>query len=253
MEETVRYQYKSDGYSVITIDRAEKRNAISNQVAQDMKQAIQRALKDKCKFLIVTGAGEKMFCSGGDLRELHGDLTPDAAYEHLNQMKEILYSIVSFPVPTVCLLNGNALGGGCELASACDFRIAKEDTSFGFVQTTLGIVPGWGGGALLYEKLFPSFAYQWLMEAEVYSDKFLQQKGWIHKVISNSDWNKVEEILAPYLSKSYEQMTALKGQYNDRMKLDDLYQKMNEEVRKCANLWDSVEHIEAVERFLNRK
>src|SRR5690625_5646758 len=87
-----------------------------------------------------------MFCAGGDLINFHGELTPDEAFSRLYPMKEVLYDIASFPVPTICLLNGDALGGGCEIATACDFRIAKETTKFGFVQSKLGIVPGWGGG-----------------------------------------------------------------------------------------------------------
>src|SRR5699024_12371085 len=86
------------------------------------------------KFLIITGAGEKMFCSGCDLNHLHGDLSSDEAFKELYPMKECLYELVSFPVPTVCLLNGDALGGGCEIATACDFRIGKKGTKFGFVQ-----------------------------------------------------------------------------------------------------------------------
>src|SRR5699024_12828906 len=101
--------------------------------------------------LIITRAGEKMCCSGGDLNHLQGDLSSDEAFKELYPMKECLYEPVSFPVPTVCLLNGDAVGGGCEIATACDFRIGKKGTKFGFVQSKLGIIPGWGGGELLYK------------------------------------------------------------------------------------------------------
>src|SRR5690625_1160156 len=149
----VNYAKHEDGYSVITLDRANKRNAINQKMASDFKACLKEAREDECTFLVVTGEGDKMFCAGGDLIEFHGDLLPDDAFTLLYGMKEVLFDLASFPVPTICLLNGNALGGGCEIATACDFRIAKEGSTFGFIQTRLGIIPGWGGGTLLYEKV----------------------------------------------------------------------------------------------------
>src|SRR5699024_6048386 len=139
-----------------------------------------------------------VFCAGGDLTELHGDLPEEAAYEKLHIMKEVLYKIMMFPVPTICLLQGNALGGGCELATACDFRIAKEGTTFGFVQSNLGILPGWGGGAILYKKVAPTFAFNWLTKGAIYGAAYLHEKGWIHKIAHDEQWHDMEKLLQPY-------------------------------------------------------
>lgn len=111
--------------------------------------------------------------------ELHGGMEASEALEKLRVMKEVLYEIVTFPVPVICLLQGNAFGGGCELATACNIRIAKAGTEFGFVQSNLGILPVWGGGAILYEKIQPSFALQWLIEGEMYDAASLLENGWI--------------------------------------------------------------------------
>ncbi|MUK89543.1 enoyl-CoA hydratase/isomerase family protein [Ornithinibacillus sp. L9] len=253
MGETVHYYRNRDGYGIIILDRIKKHNAISRQMAEDFRNSLKIASQDQIKFLIVTGAGEKMFCSGGDLSDLHGDLSPNDAFERLVEIKEILYSLVTFPVPTICLLNGNALGGGCEVATACDFRIAKESTMFGFVQTKLGIIPGWGGGELLYKKVHSSFAIQWLLEAETYSASYLLQQGWLHNVVSKDKWNDQMDVLGPFLSKSYEQMRVLKDQYKENLDINLLSEQMEKEVRRCANLWDSDEHIQAVRHFFNRK
>src|SRR5699024_8266352 len=108
----------------------------------------------------------------------------DEAYEDLKLMKDFLYKLATFPLPTIALLHGMALGGGCELATACDFRIAKEKTRFGFVQTDLGILLGWGGGALLYDKVAASFAYIWLFECEINVAKYIVNRVSIHKLTS---------------------------------------------------------------------
>ncbi|MFD2044000.1 enoyl-CoA hydratase/isomerase family protein [Ornithinibacillus salinisoli] len=253
MKELVHYQRKNNDYGVIMLDRQEKHNAISKRMAEDFKRALYTAREDHVKLLVITGAGNKMFCAGGDLIDFHADLSPESSYELLNYIKEILYAIVTFPVPTVCLLNGNALGGGCEIATACDFRIAKASTTFGFIQSKLGIIPGWGGGALLYEKVHSSFAYQWLMEAETFSAEYLQRQGWLHQLIPEERWKNQEALLHMYITKSYNQMKALKEQYMEELNLPRLSEKMNKEVQNCANLWDSEEHIHAVQQFLKQK
>src|SRR5699024_10079246 len=163
---------------VLTLNRPEKRNAISIEMARQLSSLLTEIKERPIPFLVIKSAGEGVFCAGGDLNELHGELSEQEAYETLNMMKQVLYQIVSLPIPTIGLLQGNALGGGCELATACDIRIAREGTTFGFVQSNLGILPGWGGGAILYEKVSPSFAFQWLTEGEMYPASFLLEKGW---------------------------------------------------------------------------
>ncbi|MFC4557004.1 enoyl-CoA hydratase/isomerase family protein [Virgibacillus kekensis] len=252
MTDTVEYSRNKAGYGKITINRPEKRNAISQEMTSAFKDALNQAKQDSINFLIITGAGERMFCAGGDLKHLHGSLSPDEAFQSLYPMKEVLYDIVSFPVPTLCLLNGDALGGGCEIATACDIRIAREGTKFGFVQSNIGILPGWGGGSLLYEKVHTSFALQWLMEGKVYEAPFLESKGWLHRIVSEQEWDDQEKILEPYTSKSLHQMQILKNQYKKKLTTIGFSALMDEDVRNCASLWDSPAHKKAVEDFLSR-
>ncbi|WP_163970758.1 enoyl-CoA hydratase/isomerase family protein [Oceanobacillus halotolerans] len=244
---------KKKDYAIIRLNRPAKRNAISLGMAKQLKEAIEQVKEMDIKCLVITGSGDQTFCAGGDLNHLHGNLTSDEAFRNLYDMKEVLYGIASFPVPTICLLNGDAYGGGCELATACDFRLAKENTTFGFVQSKLGIMPGWGGGVLLYEKLHPSIAYQWLVEAGMYSASYLQQQGWIHRIIPSDEIDDLEKLLKPYIQKSLKQMYLFKKQYKKKLSMIGLSAQMDEEVRDCATLWDTTEHKQAVERFLSRK
>lgn len=248
MTNSVQYSVFDEGYGLIQLNRPEKHNAISKEMTSLLSEKIKEAKNDSIKCLVVTGVGDKSFCSGGDLNNMHGDLSNDEAFRELYQMKECLYELLTFPVPTICLLNGNALGGGCEIATACDFRIGKEETEFGFIQSTLGIVPGWGGGAILYEKVNPDFAFQWIVEGSVLSIDELKFKGWIHRIIARDEWENTQEILKPYLTKSMEQMKLLKSQFNKKISTLSLSATMNEEVRNSANLWDSPEHIQALKK-----
>lgn len=253
MDELVQYQYIADkGYGIITINRAKKRNAISIAMAKRFMSCIEKAEKDPIKFLVVTGAGEHIFCAGGDLNDLHGELTTEEAKKSLLNMMEVLYRLTVFKVPTIALLNGGARGGGCELASACDIRIGKTGTTFGFIQTKLGIIPGWGGGVLLAKRVHTSFANQWIMEGTVYNIEDLVQKGWIHRVVDHDEWKDWDSLLKPYLSKSPAQMRILKEQYLEEIGVLGLKERMEKEVSHCASLWESKEHKDAVSAFLHR-
>lgn len=243
--------YEEDTYGTILLNRAKKRNAISLNMATRLSELLDGLQSAPPKFLVIKSAGDDIFCAGGDLNELHGELNEESAYNRLQPMREVLYKIALFPVPTICLLQGNALGGGCELATSCDIRIAKAGTKFGFIQSNLGILPSWGGGALLYEKVLPSFALQWLTEGSFFDAHHLQEKGWIHRIVFAEDWDE-EEILTNYMSKSVEQLAFLKKQYIESLDVNNLPEKMAEESWQSAKLWPSPEHKLAVQRFINK-
>ncbi len=252
MGETITYHVNAGGYGEIRLNRPEKRNAISLQMAKELKNALNYFRVQEIKFLLITANGEKIFCAGGDLNDLHGQLSKEEAFNRLVPMKEVLWEIVNFPVPVICLLIGDAYGGGCELATACDLRIASRETKFGFIQAKLGIVPGWGGGALLYEKVHPDFAFQWIIEGKVYDAKTLERKGWIHRVAEKSAILDEEQLLKPYMQRSRQQMKLIKKQYIKNLLQKPILASMTEEVKNSASLWDSPEHISAVEKFLAR-
>lgn len=244
--------YEEKDYGTILLNRPEKRNAISVEMAKELSRILEEIKEKHIKFLVIKSAGDSVFCAGGDLTDFHGALDEEEAYRTLHTMKQVLFQIVTFPVPTISLLQGIALGRGCELATACDIRIAKQGTKFGFIQSNLGILPGWGGGALLYEKVHPSFALQWLTEGKMYDTTLLKQKGWIHNIVPANEWENETKILSDYLNKTVEQMAYLKSQYNESLSVPTLMEKMEKESARCASLWTSVEHKQAVQQFQNK-
>jgi enoyl-CoA hydratase/carnithine racemase len=132
-----------DRLAVVTINRPEVRNALSRQVLAELRDVLTELHdRDDVGLVAFTGAGDKAFVAGADISQLrHYDLHTglDAA------MQRTFDVIEAFPKPTVAAVNGFALGGGCELAMACDIRIASDNARFGLPETTLSVLPGAGG------------------------------------------------------------------------------------------------------------
>ena len=133
----------SGGIATLTVNRPEVRNALGKQTVEEIHAAlVELAGRDDAGVLILTGAGDKAFVSGADIREIRQRGKRDAL-EAINQ--QLFTAIENFAKPVIAAVNGYALGGGFELALACDLRIAAEEAVFGFPETGLGIIPAAGG------------------------------------------------------------------------------------------------------------
>jgi enoyl-CoA hydratase len=139
----------ADGLAVITIDRPHARNAISLETMDQFDKALDGA--DGAAALAITGAGDRAFVSGGDLKELAALRTEREAGAMAWRMRSICDRIAGFPGPTIAALNGHALGGGAEVAVAADIRLAADDIRIGFNQVALDIMPAWGGAERLVQ------------------------------------------------------------------------------------------------------
>lgn len=251
MSEFINYSVREDQIAVLTLNRPQQRNAVSFQMIKELQEVLEEAKNADLKCLVITGAGDQAFCSGGDLEDFHSDLSTEEAFKALYQMKEVLYEIARFPMPTYAFLNGHAMGGGCELATACDFRYANDKASFGFIQGTLGIAPGWGGGTLLYQRIDPLRAYEMLVHSKRYNTEQLQEIGWLQGTYDHHHFEpELDRILSPILEKSTDQLKGFKDQYKKRHMPIYVSAEMDEEVRQCANLWGNDKHTSAVEQFL---
>lgn len=250
-----KYTVNRDENGIVwfTINRQEKRNAIDYDVIEGFQQTIFEVEANQGdKALVITGSGDRAFCAGGDLSAFQNLRTKQQAYEMLSKMGEILYSIHTLSKPTVALINGICIGGGCELATACDFRIASQVSKIGFVQGTLGITTGWGGATMLLEKLPYAKAMEFLMTATVISAQQGLEVGFVHKIV---DSNRLQEeclsFLIPIVSKETNVLRAYKMVANQKWGIP-FKEKMFAEIEQCAILWETDEHHQAVDRFLKK-
>ena len=141
----IRVEDPDEGIRVVTVDRPEKLNALNSEVLGQLRRAIDDAATAAAlRCLVLTGTGEKAFIAGADIGEL-AKLTPIEGREHSRRGQALLDRIESLPVPTIAAINGYAYGGGLELAMACTIRVASDNARMGLPETSLGIIPGYGG------------------------------------------------------------------------------------------------------------
>jgi len=144
MYNTLIYE-KKDFIGILTVNRPDKMNALSTELMTELKQALDEIEEDKdLRVLVITGAGDKAFVAGADINEL---VDRDALIgRRVSRFRQELFSCVeNLPVPVIAAVNGYALGGGLELALACNIRVAAKEAKFGAPEVKLGIIPGDGG------------------------------------------------------------------------------------------------------------
>jgi enoyl-CoA hydratase/carnithine racemase len=156
---------------------------------------------------------------------------------------------MTLPVPTYALINGTAIGGGCEIAAACDHRWALPHAKLGFVQGNLGITTGWGGASMLFEKIPVANALQMLTSSTIYTAEEAENLGFIQKVVNLSETNQIHSNLVT----SSGVLSSYKAALISKWMLTNLKERMLAEIEQCAILWEQDEHHDAVAKFLESK
>lgn len=171
----------SGGIALVTIDRPERRNALSREAWLELQATIAALRADEAVAgMIVTGAGDRAFAAGADIAEL-ADRPPSAALDGLVQ--GILLELEALPFPTIAALNGHALGGGWELALACDLRVAVASAKVGFPEVGLGIIPGAGGTLRLLQHVGVGLAKEWILTGRLLDAEEARAHGLVNRVV----------------------------------------------------------------------
>ncbi len=169
------------GVVTITIDHPPL-NVLSTRVGKDLDDALDRIDDDSTAAVIVlTGSGDRAFAAGADIRELQALSGADAeAMTH--RWHRLFRRIEGFRLPVIAAVNGVALGGGCELAMACDVRYASEHARFGQPEINLGLVPGWGGTQRLPRLIGRGRALELIMTGDVFDAREAERFGLVNRV-----------------------------------------------------------------------
>lgn len=144
---TILLEQKDHGLWLLTINRPEALNALNSTVLNEMAEALRQIGElgyMDARALVITGAGQKAFVAGADIKEI-SELNEEQAYAFAQRGQSIFHELTLLKIPVIAAVNGFALGGGCELALGCDFIYAAEEAKFGLPEVTLGLIPGFGG------------------------------------------------------------------------------------------------------------
>jgi len=156
-----------NGIFTITINRPDKLNALNNVVFTELNAALDEVgSNEEIQSVIITGAGPKAFVAGADITEFNG-LTVKEGMELAKAGQETFFRIERNTKPIIAAVNGFALGGGCELAMCCHFRIASDNAKFGQPEVNLGLIPGYGGTQRLVQLIGKGKAMELLMSAQL--------------------------------------------------------------------------------------
>ena len=174
-----------NGIFTITINRPDKLNALSKEVLTDLNKALDEVNSNaEIKSVIITGAGPKAFVAGADISEF-GGLNKEEAMALAKRGQDTFARIENSSKPIVAAVNGFALGGGCELAMSCHFRIASENAKFGQPEVNLGLIPGYGGTQRLVQLIGKGKAMELLMSAHMIDANEAKQLGLVNYVTTS--------------------------------------------------------------------
>ncbi|MFW2476094.1 MAG: enoyl-CoA hydratase/isomerase family protein [Sediminibacterium sp.] len=176
-----------NGIFIITINRPDKLNALNQQVMADLDAVMNEVYSNEAvKSVIITGAGPKAFVAGADISEFSG-ASVEEGKALAKRGQDIFFKIEHSPKPVVACVNGFALGGGCELAMSCHFRLASDNAKFGQPEVNLGLIPGYGGTQRLVQLIGKGRALELLMSAGMIDANTALQLGLVNYVVPQEE------------------------------------------------------------------
>lgn len=220
MDDLIRFDIE-EGIATLTINRPEVMNALNGDTLEALSKHIARVDSDPAvRVVIITGAGEKAFVAGGDIARMR-DLGPLAAKDMALFAQDVLNHIERCSKPVIAAINGYALGGGCELAMACDLRIASESARFGQPEVNLGIIPGWAGTQRLPRLVGKGRALELVLTGELIDAQEAWRIGLVNKVVPHSELMvEARELASKIASRSMVVTRLCKEAVNNGLEMD---------------------------------
>jgi enoyl-CoA hydratase len=253
MNDKLRFQRHADGVAVLTINRPEAHNALDLETMRALADHIaQLAADPNLRAVVLTGAGEQSFCSGGDLVELSRYPAAEDAQNMITLMGNALLALERLPVPVIAAINGYALGGGSEVALACDLRIADEKARMGFVQMRMALTPGWGAGQRLLRTVGYSRALDLLLSSHILHAPELLSMGLVNRVVEAGTALTHALNTARHIATSPPDVVRAAKALLQAGLLRPYDEALRFEREVFPALWADEPHLLAVERFLNR-
>jgi enoyl-CoA hydratase len=246
--DTVRFDHDSH-VTTITIDRPDRLNALNVETLTALDEALDEAEARDTRAVVLTGAGDDAFVAGADISYMQ-DLSVAEAQDYARQGHELMTRIETFPAPVVAGINGYAFGGGCELALACDLRVASERAVVGQVEIGVGIIPGWGGIQRLAHLVDLETARRLVFFGERIDAEDADRYGIVGDVVAHDQLDDVVGDLAADLAAQPKHAIQAAKEAFTQVHRTNLDAALAHEQRLFASLFDTPDQQEGMAAFL---
>jgi enoyl-CoA hydratase len=250
--DTIDFGVDDRGVATVTVDRPEQLNALTVETLKAIEEALDEATDRDARVLVIAGAGDDAFVAGADISYMIDMSTPEAqAYAELGH--RVAEAIETFPAPTIAAVDGYAFGGGCELALACDLRVAAESAVLGQTEIDLGIIPGWGGTQRLPALVGDEVARRLIFLGERIDAAEAAEVGFVGEVVADEAFDdRIDELAGELAAKPQTALRAAKEALNaagDGSAATGLAL----ERRAWAGLFGTHDQREGMEAFLEKR
>ena len=247
--ETLLFNQDKRGVVSLTLNRPEKRNALSAKMIEELTDFTSMLTPD-IRAVVIQGAG-KLFCAGGDLDWMNNQIKADrlTRISEARKLAMMLKALNELPVPLIGKLHGAAYGGGVGLACVCDFVISSSNVKFGFTETRLGLIPS-TIGPYVVGKMGEAKAREVFMSGQTFNEVEAKKLNIVSEISENLD-QSVESHLNPYLQtapKAVGEAKALLRSLGPR--IDD--EVIEETIERLADIWEGEEASHGIDAFLNK-
>ncbi len=242
-----------NGVATITLNRPEKRNAISFELIDDLLRALDEVSKSDAVVLILTGAG-KAFCSGMDLDNLKGLLgrSPEQNLQDSQIMARLFRTLYEFPKVTIAAVNGPAIAGGSGLALLCDFTVAVSDAKFGYTEVRIGFVPAIVSTFLL-RQVGEKQARDLLLTGRIFGADEALRLGLINEIVpADGLLKRAKELAAQIMENSSSSLRATKQLLTDHARAE-LDVQIEAAIRENAGIRSTADFREGISSFLEKR
>ena len=238
---------------ILTISRPKVHNALNRRVLSDLERAFYEIEQHKSiRCVVLSGAGEKSFVAGADINEMKS-LNPMEAQNFSAQGHRVMDLIAGLKIPVIAAVNGYALGGGLELALACDLIYASENASFGLVETKLGLIPGFGGMARLSRRIGGAQAKEMIFSATQISASEALRIGLVNRVVAEGEVLESAKNLADKISERGPYAVGLAKKLLANADSSSISEVNSLENASFGLVFSSKDHSEGINAFLEKR
>lgn len=237
----------------LTIRRVDKHNALSRSLLAAIRDAVSEAASDTdVSYVVLTGEGPRYFCAGGDLVELAAIRSIEQTTAFGSWARSALDAIRTSPLPVIAYLNGDALGGGAELAMACDLRVTSPAARIGYVQGRLAMTSAWGGAADLCAAVGPSRAFRMMARAELLGADQALSDGLVEAIVEGGlEGLAARSFFASFDALPRHVLVALKANVSSWRAGMDYQRARDVEQEGFVSTWMHQAHWDALERVFS--